>query len=292
MFEWLDKIGAREYLEPLFGVIDVEGDGKREIFSTMRNAGTGSWDLTVLVYDTSTSRSFSAGISGGRGIFTTEPEFEGSFEAKPLVKRWLAEKINSYTGRKERSSTNIEDVWDAIHDWQRNNGRDFTLGKIVTTETRLFELHWSSICEIVDGNINWLWLLDGPLLMENKATRRRSVLYVPGDGNMAYRHNVRMISGRDYLWLEFRVQDKIVAINKKQLIAKGFRVAQWKNYANKPYDKSLDEKEVTFDLGYREGHLYDGESILTILDDLDMRQEFTGAVQCPSIGENSPIVLR
>jgi hypothetical protein len=315
--EYLDTItkSSGASLQHHWGIVDHDGDGKKEVLSIADSRGTSATlPVYVSLYETATGkvrqlRSLSSRFSQNSDNVFVNVDSNGMHE-------WLIARFNEFREVKadqfhevkgdlcQRSLTgklsctksalapppSTDDKWLANNwqDWIDNNGVDFTTGKIKLTWTKGRFDSGQEDCVARMGNLEWRNVFKGPLVVNDLAGGRKAVAYLQ-DGDH-HREIPTIIVGKHYVWLALVVDKEILAIDPKTFEVKQFVVPEfakgipvsWSVPGEAPEYYSDEQIKATKDfrlegLGLKGNSLAYDETELT----LDVPPgEFVGAMPC------------
>lgn len=194
---------------PLWGVIDVDGKGLKQVYAINRSGGSGAYGFTVRVYDTVERNTYDAeggGAYGDTGGISLSP----NAAARPAMQAWL-----SATGQ-QLIAGHTDDTGSYLYQveaWRRKNGADFAEGKVVIQEFpgKIPPSGGSTACVIDDGAFVWVSFFKGAVFAYNKARDVHFVVFKP-ESDYGWRRS--LLSGRDYLWLDDTKDVTALAFNK------------------------------------------------------------------------------
>lgn len=303
-------------LLPQWGVVDRDGDGRKEVLSVADSTGTApTLPVYVSLYETATGQVRQLRSFPSR--FSVKNEFYNV--GSSAVRAWLIARLAEFRDNdgdicrrdsigkltctvsaalnKEQAENKPRDGavtaedrwrWKNEEDWVATNGVDFTRGPI--------KLIWSAGRSLSDGdctgrtgNLEWRNAFKGPLIVNDLRAKRKAVAYLQ-DGDH-HREIPAVIFGKRYVWLALAVDKAILAIDPATFELKRFDVPEfasgipqsWVN-EGKPREMVSDEeitatKDFQLDeLTLANGRLAYGDLALSLSVPAD---EFTAATQCP-----------
>ena len=300
-----------------WGIVDRDGDGKKEILSIADSTGTSpTLPVYVSLYDTGSGKVLQLRSYPSR--FSVRNEFQGVVSGSDRA--WLIARLKEFNAqsgdlcRREPAGalsctesaaykqTMAEDKameaehggdyeWmeDSNGDWVDNNGVDFTQGRI-TLSWKQGRLDPGDDCTGRTGRYEWVNVFKGPLVVNDLVGHRRAVAYLQ-DGDH-HREIPRIIFGKRYVWLALVAEKEILAIDPSTFELKRFDVPEFadgipqewaeegKPHEMVPHKELTATKDFQLDgLFVENGHLVYADEALSVPVSTD---EFVGARQCPA----------
>lgn len=253
-----DTLEKKRYLQSLFGVIDIDNDGNKEIYSIEREGGSGSYGFWIKVYDSPKKEVYELEASGEYSEPSLSTEISDNSSQKEGLSVWLRQKAKELILYYEEENSYDK----AVRDWIRSNGKGFYKGKVKIYEFpgKIPESGASIGCKVDDGEFIWLSYFKGALFGYNKSRDVYFVVYVPWT---AYDWIRSMVSGKQYLWLkEHSEGNRILAFHKR---------AQTLEVISTP-------ESYVGDLQVKDSTLYLGDIRLTLPDYINVEDEFRNAI--------------
>ena len=300
-----------------FNVIDVDKDGKKEVYLFYVDSGMGSNYMFLSIYDTFSKNYYGITDIGVWATEVTEPIFVGNIDEKYGLREWIVNKVGPKIDEKELKTVSTLNNAEII--WKRYNGADFTIGKL-----NLFHYPgdiqqgpWNSIhCEAETDTSIWRIMFKGGIVKYDKINNEHCLIYVKDPFNFGSIPN--LIIGKRYVWFSIRFDDMLLAYDKENESIVGFQISEWNKYKNDHSDhlirhnkaiqqlqktNAVDDQlrdhierrkeSFTNDLyvsgsnifEYCESELYikcvDRKSkILTLITEIDLSNEFDDAIVC------------
>ena len=268
------------YRDSLLGVEDVDDDGNKEVFSIVREAGSGSYSIKIKLYDSLNKKTYELAGAAEHGRSTVNPAFTGDSPSKEEYASWMRQKIDELVlFNKEGKAQDTE--WQQmteeqrynreVQNWWRNNGVGFYKGQpeLEEFEGKIPESGGSVACSLDDGEFEWLSYFKGALFRYNKSNNTHSVVYIP---ESAYDWVSFMVSGKKYLWLNTKKDNGLLVFNKETEALEVIPVTEM---------QSSEVPQGRFDLRYANASLYLGNMPLSLPASLD-EDELESAVACTS----------
>ena len=259
------NLGLFEFSRAGFGVIDVDDDGYREIYTVSKTGGSSGYGFTVRVYDTLDDETYSLDSWGTYSDPALEFSFSENVPQKKGLEQWLLRKGNEHN----HFYKNGDEHSAAIEDWLKTHRRGFYKGQLTIHEFpgEIPPIEATVMCAVDDGEFEWISYFRGHVLGYDKSGDAYFVLYVPIYG-LAYVPT--MVSGEQYLWLGTCIEHGILAYNKDSHILEivpAPELAETSDYS----ELYLRVEDTT---------LFDGRTRLTLPDHIDVEDEFQAATEC------------
>lgn len=181
---------------PLWGVIDIDGDGSRQVYVISRSGGSGYYSFTLRVYDTRENATYDAESDGQYGD-TNSITLTPNASNRPKLKAWLSATARQLiAAHSDKIGTNNYEV----EEWRKKNGDDFEEGKVIIQEyPGKIPPTEGGYCLVDDGQYKWVSFNKGAVFAYDKGRDVHFVVYKPGsDYNSPY----SIISGQDYVWFD------------------------------------------------------------------------------------------
>lgn len=236
-----------------FGVLDVDQDGNKEIYTITRDGGTGWYGFQIQVYDTLTHEYYTLQGGGSYSDPSPEVEFSANTKEKKNLANWFRQEAAKLNLNVEKSEYDK-----AIQAWLRDNGRGFYEGQL---KVRYFDgeltIGSTALCTVDDGEYIWRSYFKGAVLGYDKTKDASFVVYVPDN---AYEWVSYLVSGKQYLWMSPR--DKpLLALDKTHFTLRSL-----------PIDKDSEDQSWLSEAVRKKP--------LPMLDDIDLQVEFEDFVTC------------
>lgn len=276
----------------VFGVIDIDKDGFKEIYSISRTyttAGSVVYTVTVDVFNTKDKNYYSArastipgSITFGNILYDPEPAKD------PQVDSWIRDKIKNTSNllwfdefskddEPDASDTGVDVYEDVIDQYIKTNGKGISLNQkptIMMISGEIPESGGSIFCELEDENYRWVSYFKGPIFGYDKQENKSFVVYVPENN---YLYSRSMVSGKSYLWLGLISELGIFAFNKDD---RYFKLI--------PFSERLKEEDSGFykefggTIGYLNGNLRVKDSKLFLQTNNEILEEIKLEYRYPS----------
>jgi hypothetical protein len=123
------------YRKRLFGVLDMDDDGNREVYSVVREGGVGSvYSFRIDVYSSLAKKHYWLMAVGEFTSPMLTYDSPTNLAQTPEISGWIQEKARDLTYNKPADETTTPDEQrlykEAVEEWLRTNGRGFYEGKV------------------------------------------------------------------------------------------------------------------------------------------------------------------
>jgi hypothetical protein len=300
-----DPRTPQDILSPFVGAADIDGDGNREMFAVKYDYSTGSYDLTINVYDIESATTY---------VWKEEGESQNWFSAErktgfsenvvdSRIKKWLKSKADEFywsggawMDAKRTDYDNgllinkpVSTFDDRYARWLRQNGQGPIKSEIILTEAKakFGEDATTTQCEENLGPLKLYIKFKQPgIQLYDTTTGKNYVAFVPAPDSDT---RAAFIVGKQYIWLSAHHNGRLAAIEKAELDPgknSHLRIEQfYYSLAKTPENtastdsESEDEIDLPPALGLDNGILKFGDSQVMI-DKIDMADEFQSATLC------------
>lgn len=300
------------------GIVDWNGDGKKEIFAIAdQDAFTSAQhNFFVHLYDTDTHKIDRMSFVVNRANVITSV-YDGESHA---LRSWFIDRFNeflelAYFGVAcsrdgvgslscerilKQESRDVElDLWELIgrglEDWTVRNGGDFTLGQIGLTYHNVPDgiNLLDQACVLRRGETLYLNYFKGPLAIYKEDTRQFAILYAQDGAH--HREIPSLILGKEYLWLGLAYRNDLIAINLNSHQAVPVKISSWSQgipgewgenltLAQEAQERNESTKELQAYIYIQEGTLqYNGEELDLSQFFISAESEFSNAQTCPDL---------
>ena len=258
----LDMLARAIEIRPSFGVLDIDDDGNKEVYSIFRETSAGSgYAYEMKVYTSSEGELYWLRVSGeysSPAILT----YSSDIERNASIHHWMLKKageLSYFQSGVPGESAKIKPYRDAILEWLRDHGRGFYRGPLDIHEFR-GKLPPSAICGVDDGTYKWFSFFKGPVVGHNRSKDSSFVIYVPYS---EYGSVDGMVVGKQYIWLSLATDGKIIVFDKESPALKTLQVPE---VASSQLDKFESKTESGYTLpGTLNGALDVSDSSLYVI---------------------------
>lgn len=199
-------------LRGLFGLIDLEGDGKKSVFTVYRAGGNAKYTIEVGLYDAAERESYQLSEEGEYGNSGSLAVLSKYVPPNPAVQKWFAEKTKEFIiVRDDPASYEGE-----AQLWRMSNGDDFTGGLVQIHEFpgRIPLSDAPSIeCEVEDTQFQWISFFKGGIFGYDKNRKVHFAVWLPPNRDAFV---PELTSGEQYLWFGHDKEDAEFAFDKKE----------------------------------------------------------------------------
>jgi hypothetical protein len=200
--------------DPSFGVLDIDDDGNKEVYSIFRETTAGSsYEYEMNVYSSLEGELYWLRV---RGEYSSPARltYSSDIERNAKIYHWMLKKagdLSYFQTGLPGESAKMKSYRDAVLEWPINHGRGFYKGPL---DIREFRGKLPSIggCSVDDGKYKWFSLFKGPIVGHNKSKDSSFIVYVPYS---EYGWVDRMVVGKRYLWLGIVTDGKIIVFDKE-----------------------------------------------------------------------------
>lgn len=278
-----------EYRNSLLGVVDIDEDGNKEVYSKYRvtpSAGTGPYRIKINLYDSLTGESYE--LKGEAEVTSTSvhPSFTGK-RPKEEFSTWMNQQADTLVlfnqGKKAEDEeweqlTEKERHNKEIRDWLENNGEGFYEGQlqIEEHEGQIPETD-SSSCSADDGQFEWRTYFKGALFSYDKSSDTHYVVWVP-EANYEYVGN--MVAGKRYLRTDVIKDNGLLAFDKEAQALVVIPVPEVEGATGNRIGAMRVEGSALYTGRYTRDNLL--LAPLTLPDSINAEEEFESAANCSS----------
>jgi hypothetical protein len=213
------------YKGPAFGVLDIDDDGNKELYSILREVSAGSsYEYEIKVYTSIEKELYWLRV---KGEYTSPAQltYSSDIERNARIYHWMlkmAGELSYFQSRGPGESAKMKPYQDAVLEWLRDHGRGFYRGPLDIHEFR-GKLPTTVGCSVDDGTYKWFSFFKGPTVGHNKSENSSFVIYVPYS---EYGWVDRMVVGKRYLWLGIVKDGKIIVFDKENPALKTLAVPE------------------------------------------------------------------
>ena len=212
--------GEKDELENpkgLFGVVDIEGDGNKLVYTIYRWGGSGGYTVKVGLYDGRERVAYSVEEGGEYGDLDLLPEFSQSASARPAIRKWLADKAKELVIARADLPGYVREA----NLWRQTNGAHFKAGLVHIQEfpgripdTEADSDNGDSIgCKVEDARFQWISFFKGGVFGYDKERNVHFAVWIP---DTEYHWIRELTSGDQYLWFGHDSKQPIAAFDKKE----------------------------------------------------------------------------
>jgi hypothetical protein len=199
-------------LQNIFGVLDLDGDGKHLVFAIYRTGGTGSYSVNIQLYDPSSDSKYTLTEDGEYDDSNLEPTFSDNVSARPTVKRWLTQKGKDFIIAKTDKPGYLRET----NLWRESQAADFTTGLVHIHEFPgkiPIDNTGTIVCEVEDNDFQWMSFFKGGVFAYDKKHNKHFAVWVPSN---QYDWVSELTSGETYLWFGEDKASSVLAFDKKE----------------------------------------------------------------------------
>jgi hypothetical protein len=207
-----DRTSEAAYRKRLLGVVDIDEDGNKEVYSMYRSlsgVGTGTYLVKIWLYDSLTQEVYE--LKGMEEITSTtiNPHFTGKRPIDEFA-TWMREKADTLNLFNHRNDPYSQEV----REWIRNNGAGFDEGqpKIVEHRGQIPESGGSTACYVDDGEFEWRSYFKGALFGYDKSRGVHYIVWVP-ESNYDWVREI--VAGKRYLWFDIIKDEGLLVFDKE-----------------------------------------------------------------------------
>jgi hypothetical protein len=130
-FSFPDTDADKEkYINSIFGVVDLDHDGDKEVYSIARSGGSGTYSFDIKLYDTLTRQAYV--LEGMASYEDHAPQITLSQNiSKTPIREWLLAKAHNLNMGKDEDG---DELSKAVQYWVRDNGSGFYKGKLTVRQ--------------------------------------------------------------------------------------------------------------------------------------------------------------
>jgi hypothetical protein len=287
-----------EYRNSLWGVVDLDDDGNKEVYSVYRahtGAGTGPYMVKVWLYDSLTGEVYELTAEAEVTSATLNPQFTNE-PPKESFSAFMYQKADALTWIDQGGEASDED-WQRMTEqeryqhevriWLRNHGEGFYEGsvKVEAFEGPPPETGTTIVCSLVDGDFEWWSYFKGAMFGFDKTKDIHYVLWVP-DSNYAWVTSI--VAGQRYLWLSRAKDGELLTYNKDAQALVLLPIPELEETPTAPLSPLSESARI--DLLLKGSTLYGqwmrpGQTSfvkipLTLPEEINMEEEFESAASC------------
>lgn len=190
-----------KYISSVSGVVDVEGNGTKQVYAVDREGGSSVYRVEIKLYDPLTGALYDANYAASYGdTMMKNVEFSANVSQHDAIKAWLLKMGNDFIFSKPRSKPGkTESYEDEIGDWRERQGFDFEEGTIEERDLpgNVPSTLTSSVCTLEDGQWEWMSYFKSAVFGYNKSRNVHFVLFVP---EVSYDWIQEIHASDRYLW--------------------------------------------------------------------------------------------
>ena len=214
-----------DYRNSLLGVIDVDEDGNKEVYSMFRatpSAGTGLYTIKIRLYDSLTGELYELKGKAEPTSTTVNPHFTGK-RPKEEFSTWMHQKADALV--LNRANKVKDEEWEQlteeerqdkeIQEWKGKNGVGFDEGQLNIEEHKgpiPEPPDYQSGCSVDEEAWEWRAYRKGALFGYDKVNDTHFVIWVSKSN---YDFITDMVAGKRYLWLGVVKEDGLLVFDKE-----------------------------------------------------------------------------
>ena len=186
----------------LFGVVDVDGNGKKEVFTKWRSYGSAGYTFTVQLYDVGSNRLYS--LTGTARYGDIEPILTEQEDLQRALahRRWMlqeARRMRLRTIGQSMDDQPIDPLEMLETEWKSRNGRGFYTGKpFLPRVTGRVKTETTVICRVTEGGEEWTSYFHWGVTRFDAVRNVTELMWLPEVGNWDVD---TIVIGRRYVWL-------------------------------------------------------------------------------------------
>ncbi|MEM7534923.1 MAG: hypothetical protein AAF639_22285 [Chloroflexota bacterium] len=186
----------------LAGVVDIENDGKMEIFGFDYFAGNAAYSFGITIYSTANEHIYTVRGDGMHG--EPYPDVHIPSGMPEIMRNWVYTKVNNLLDLDAPKTISQQEYLI----WIQNNGKGFKEGEVILHKREgPLPSNSAIVCEIDEENYRWVSYYKSAVWGYDKRANKSFLLFVPEEYYFLYIR--RMVSTKNYLWLGQQVFDKI-----------------------------------------------------------------------------------
>lgn len=253
-----------------FGVIDIEGNGDKDVFAVRESIGMAmqTWWLTVWNISSNVYYHATATANLNNGV----PDLTMNPNVPEAVQTWVAEKVDSLAGV-QQAALPVNALQSAAAQWVDDNGSGAVDRLSVSGDKVKLRLRWrtgnptrgtfvSSWHMLTAGRWRWVFFFKGPVALLDARRERFKVVILSQAGDWYGARSA--VLGRRFLWIQDEVQPRVLAFNPANSELESIY------YHRSPSASPFDVLHV------RSGKLFVGATRVPIPRDLNVAGEFIG----------------
>jgi hypothetical protein len=292
-----DFTPEQDYRNSLLGVVDIDEDGNKEVYSMYRSvpgAGSRAYVIKIKLYDSLTEDVYELRGSAEPSSTTANLHYVDK-RPKEEFSKWMNQKADTLILFDQGASTRDQE-WDQltekerhskeVRDWIRDNGVGFDEGPLTLKEHEgQVPESGSSSCTINDGVFEWRPFFKGALFGYDKARDTHYVVWVPESNYDMV--SPSMVAGKQYLWVDMIKDDGLIVFNKETQALEVVSVPELKGTPTPSSPKNYAHAGLLVQGSslYRRLGTQDQQPIsLTLPDTIDAEEEFENAAGCSAQG--------
>lgn len=206
----------QRYLRSIYGVLDIDGDGQKEVYTINRDGDMDAYGSDIAVYAPSRAGLYRLGSSGPYRAELLATTASKNLIDQPEIDIWLRQVASQLILPDDYEVKSAERVSlkEAARQWVQRHGTGFTKG-VLQGDIYPGEIPPSGaavICLVEDDQYVWKSFFKGPVFAYDKQRNAHFVVFVPPTSADWVN---QMVSGQKYLWLSRRVERGILVLNKE-----------------------------------------------------------------------------